>query len=155
MSKMSRRMSLAMRDHIIGEIFQYLQEGEDVNAINDKDDDILILWAARHGYTDLINFLVNSGANIEVIDSFEGYTPLLVSILCSNYETFELLLKAGANPNHKTFKGSSAMSIATLGERFDIVEKLKSYGVEPTPTLEDAAKFREEYKKNKKNNPPN
>jgi len=36
--------------------------------------------------------------------------------------------------------------MATLCKRFDIVEKLKSYGVKPIPTLEDAAKFREEYK---------
>jgi ankyrin repeat protein len=106
MVKMSSRMSLAMKDHIMGEIYQYLQEDEDVNAVDDKIDDTLILWAARHGYIELVDYLIIHGANIEVID-MQGYTPLLASISGYHYEVFELLLESGANPNHKSFKGRS------------------------------------------------
>ncbi|AFY74930.1 hypothetical protein Syn7502_03024 [Synechococcus sp. PCC 7502] len=118
MFKMSLRMRLAIKDHIIGEIYQYLQEGEDINAVDDKIDYTLILWAARHGYIELVDYLIKHKANIEVT-SMEGGTALLNAIIGYHYEEFKLLLESGANPNHKSFK--------------------VGYGVKPTPTLEEAA----------------
>jgi uncharacterized protein len=139
-------MRQAIRRNSPSEIFEYLEEGEDINSIT-NDGTPLLYWAAMEGYSELVQFLLNKGANIEITDS-EFSTPIMVALLCQNYEIFYILLNAGANPNKKDFKGNTCMKIAALRNRLDIIEALKSFGVKASPTLDEAIKIREKIKAN-------
>jgi hypothetical protein len=51
---------------------------------------------------------INNGADIQA-ETFEGYTPLIVTINSSNLDKVRLMLKNGANPNDRSHSGVSAL----------------------------------------------
>jgi ankyrin repeat protein len=57
-----------------------------------------LMWAARNGQADLVNLLIDSGANMNAITK-DGWTALVHAIDNKHVETAQLLLERGADPN--------------------------------------------------------
>lgn len=57
-----------------------------------------LVWAARNGKTDLINLLLNRGADVNAITK-DGFTALVHAIDNKHVETAHLLLQRGADPD--------------------------------------------------------
>lgn len=65
--------------------------------------------AARSRKTDLVQFLLDSGADVNSRDPGQGLTPLLSAVSNGSFENARLLLSQGADPTR---------GIAAVGPRF-------------------------------------
>lgn len=65
------------------------------------DHDTPLQTAARHGQDDVVAFLVEKGADVNVADG-EGYTPLHLAAKGGFHSVVKQLVKAGANVDAKT-----------------------------------------------------
>lgn len=65
-----------------------------------------ILHAADYGQTEIVKYLIEKGANVNVFDEY-GICPLLAAVWESHAETAEVLLKNGANKNVKSPEGKN------------------------------------------------
>ncbi|MFN8578408.1 MAG: ankyrin repeat domain-containing protein [Candidatus Sericytochromatia bacterium] len=74
----------------------------------------------------LINTLLENGANVDLIGNSEGVSPLLLSFYIKNMEITELLLKYGADINIKNYinknnnLSGNTILIQAVRKRFDI-----------------------------------
>jgi hypothetical protein len=93
------------------EIMRLVQQGGDVQALNEKGYSILH-HAAIHGHSDDIPYLVWRGANVNAGDDSEGVriviqasrrraTPLSSAITKGHPKAVEALIAAGANVNYR------------------------------------------------------
>ncbi len=88
----------------------------DENIINQRNPDpnkcnkTIIMRAAERGYIDIINTLLNRGANINAKDS-DGYTALMPAAIYLHLNVVELLLKAGANALLAAYTGETALKL--------------------------------------------
>ena len=62
--------------------------------------------ASRKGKLTFLSALIELGAKLEVELSFSGWTPLEEAAYWGQSEAASALLKAGADPNHMTKKGT-------------------------------------------------
>jgi ankyrin repeat protein len=93
----------------------------DVNA-TDKDGKTPLWSAAAAGYTNLIELLLQNGANVNV-----GISPLLGAIMNNRYEVVPLLLAHGASPTASDLNGDDALDRAALQGSPALAELLLPY----------------------------
>ncbi|CAH3039923.1 unnamed protein product [Pocillopora meandrina] len=88
--------------------------GFDVNAeiLNGRSG---IHFAADYGQSNVIEYLISKGADINRADKY-GITPLLASIYESNTDCVKLLLEKGADKTLKAPDGSSYIECAEIDE---------------------------------------
>ena len=70
--------------------------------------------AARHGYQDMLRYLIAQGCDKEVRCAVNRMTPLHYAAIYQKAETFRFLLKAGANPRATTALGETLLHLAVL-----------------------------------------
>ena len=90
-----------------------ISTGLDVNARNPVSGDPLLFTASLMGHTDIISFLLEKGADINV-QNREGNSSLHVAAFLGRAEAAELLLKHGINVHVRNIQGGTAMDNATL-----------------------------------------
>jgi ankyrin repeat protein len=81
----------------------------------------------RRGYLQIVNLLLNNGANIEADDD-KGARPLHVAASASHFEIVKSLIAKGADMKALTSVGRSALSLARRGNFNNVVEFLRSLG---------------------------
>ena len=88
------------------EVKKFIQGGGDVNIVeNDcKTEGTFLHNAIRDGNTEIVDFLLNSGANIE-IRNFLDMTPLFFAARFNQFEIAKLLLAKGARVDVKSSWG--------------------------------------------------
>ncbi len=79
--------------------------------------------ACKLNCTEVIKILLMYGANPDTEDPV-----LLISVANGNLEAVKLLLQYGADPNRRTYSGASAIYIATIGKKIDIIKELLAAG---------------------------
>jgi ankyrin repeat protein len=90
-----------------------------------------ILWqAARSRKTDLVRFLINSGADVNSRDPRQGGTPLLSAVVNGSYENARLLLNRGADPNGRDKSGYAALWYAATSENTGLITLLLEHGAD-------------------------
>lgn len=90
-----RLMYLANEGDLEG-IKELLESGTDVN-FRDIDDRTALHVAACQGYSDVVDFFIKNGAEIDPKDRW-GSTPLADAIHYKNHDVIKLLEKHGAKP---------------------------------------------------------
>jgi ankyrin repeat protein len=96
--------------------------------------------AASYGEDDLIQFLVSSGANIELTDH-DGDTPLLV---CENAATYELLIRLGANPNARNNNNEGIIEKILDDENLEMMQYFVEKGMLDEATVQKKLGLTEE-----------
>ena len=86
-----------------------------------------LVWAARNGRTDLVNLLLDRGADINIITK-DGFTALVHSLENKHRDTAHLLLRRGANPNLEEDNCSPALPIAAKYGLVDLVREVLNLG---------------------------
>jgi len=71
-----------------------------------------VLFAARHGYTDAVTLLLNSGADIDQISGGDRTSPLLMATINGHFDLAKVLLDKGANPRLASDNGVTALYAA-------------------------------------------
>jgi len=125
-----------------------IQYGADVNQAESFLGQTPLMWAASKNYYDIVELLLENGAEVDTqsrrvaYDGTEGddiprnmpaggMTALLFASRDGAYESLELLLNYGANPNIRNYDEFPAMNLAILNQHYDITELLYDYGADP------------------------
>lgn len=90
--------------------------------VNEKilNHETLLHYASRNGYLDMVKKLLDYGANVDQITSFNGYTPLWMASQNNHLDVVMALLSAGANVNKVISDSRSSLYIASKNGYFDI-----------------------------------
>ena len=95
-----------------------------------------LMYAAEKGDTLLLKILVLNGANIE-LSRVEETTPLMVAVLNQQFGAAHILLKKGANPNHRDRYGGSSLIYAAGLNDYSMADLLLFFGA--SDSLKDKA----------------
>ena len=99
----------------------------------------LINLACSKGNIEIIKYLLLQGESINSQDSFDGYTPLLISINTDNFELFKFLLENGADPNIKCFFGDS-IDLIIQQKKYKYINILLKNGISKNRLIKKAKK---------------
>ncbi|KAK5637085.1 hypothetical protein RRF57_012797 [Xylaria bambusicola] len=86
-----------------------------------------LLWAARDGHLDIVQILLDRGANIDMDDN-EGYSPLSWAAENGHVEVTKLLLDKGADMESVAHNGTTALSLAAAYGNAEVVKLLIERG---------------------------
>uniref|UniRef100_A0A2K6WF68 Acyl-CoA-binding domain-containing protein 6 n=1 Tax=Onchocerca volvulus TaxID=6282 RepID=A0A2K6WF68_ONCVO len=87
---------------------------------NDENQLSALHWASDRGRLELVDFLVDAGADVNIQD-YSGQTPLhyvlfnqaIVAVSCSHRSVVDFLLKKGADPTIADFEGNCPLDIVS------------------------------------------
>ena len=91
----------------------------------------MLCIAARSGRKNMIEWLVDRGAEIDIISKDRGYSPIMDAVWKSSTEIVELLITLGADLNIVSNDGQSALIVATGSSNLKICELLVKNGADP------------------------
>lgn len=87
-----------------------------------------IITAAKTENIEVIQFLLNKGADINECDQF-GDTALLIAVAGKNIPLIKYLVEHGANVNPKPgYRGSTPLSLAIKKGNMEIIKYLTDHG---------------------------
>jgi len=88
----------------------FLKKKGDINALTSCNNDnwALLHYAVHYGNLDMVSFLIDKGANVE-IKSKEGKTPLHLAVEEAKQNIINLLLDRGADIEAKNNDGRTPM----------------------------------------------
>ena len=90
----------------------------------------LLGQAARGRKTDLVQFLLDSGAGVNSRDPVQGGTPLLSAVMNGSLENASLLLSRGADANSRDNDGRTALWYASISENTGLIALLLKHGAD-------------------------
>jgi len=92
-----------------------------------RDGATALFIAAQEGHPDLVNLLINHGADLDLSDE-DGISPLYIASYQGHLAIVKILLDAGANPNHLGKDSTSPLYIASQEGYAEIVHLLHVVG---------------------------
>lgn len=111
-----------------------IDAGADPNS-RDIDNKTPVHYAAKTWKPNnkILLLLLDAGGEVNVRDKDWGWTPLMYALHQNNISLFELLLKAGADPNIQSNNGNTSLHWAVLFnyKSPDIIKELLDAGADP------------------------
>ncbi|WP_353272741.1 ankyrin repeat domain-containing protein [Wolbachia endosymbiont (group A) of Urophora cardui] len=103
----------------------FLEKKGDINALTSCNNDnwALLHYAVHYSNFDMVSFLVDKGANIE-IRSKEGQTPLHLAVEEAKQNIINLLLDRGADIEAKNNDGRTPLYLAAYNNDSGVIELL-------------------------------
>ena len=105
-----------------------LEAGANVDALDEWGFSPL-MTAAEVGAVDIVSFLINAGADVDLIASCLECGDETALILAAHYghsDVVELLVRSDANVNHRNYDDLTALDIAKQKEHTEVVNILQS-----------------------------
>jgi len=91
-----------------------------------------LILASQQGRRDVIEFLLEQHAELDVIDQY-GNNALWAACYADNSDCIAALIQAGININHQnSASGATALMFAASSGREQVVEQLLAAGADPT-----------------------
>lgn len=109
-----------------------LENGANINdkEVRDTIDQTPLIVAADGGCKDIVEMLLEAGANIEHRND-QGETALIAAAQNGHKEIVQMLLDAGANVNQENADGETALDLTIkLRHKKDLVDLLLEHGAE-------------------------
>lgn len=106
-----------------------LKKGVPINCHDENEGTTPLIGACISGQDELINFLLESGADVNMPD-FLGNTPLIAESQAGYAPMVKRFLDKGAQVNHVNNEGNTALYIACFIERVEIVKLLLQAGAD-------------------------
>ena len=86
-------------------------------------------WACANDHCTVVEFLLDSGANIDALSSHQD-TPLLLALQNRHYQIARILIERGSNLAASEISGTSALILASSRGALDIVQLLLQKGAD-------------------------
>jgi len=121
-----------------------LSKGADVNYQSQKLESkglSAVFTSAANGKTDVLKYLLESGANTELLNK-AGDTPLMETSKRPLPESVKLLIEHKANVNAKGPRGHTALIYAGYNGQVENIKLLLAAGAEPNATANDGENSR-------------
>jgi ankyrin repeat protein len=132
-----------------------LENGANINdkEVRDTIDQTPLIVAADGGCKDIVEMLLEAGANIEHRND-QGETALIAAAQNGHKEIVQMLLDAGANVNQENADGETALDLTIkLRHKKDLVDLLLEHGDEASGIKKKRkTKTRRNKKRNKRMN---
>ena len=107
------------KDNDIHGFYKILKDDTiDINDIEVEGTTGLMI-SAMNGHTEMLQFLIHSGANLDLKDTSYGWTALMYATFYGQLEAVKILLKHGADPTIPAQNGCTALDLATLSDDSD------------------------------------
>ena len=94
-------------------IKRYIKEGRDVNALDKTFQISAMSWGALHGQTEVVQFLIENGADVNV-KSGDGATPLHSAAFLGRTDVTKLLLENGADIKARSNDGATPVDVLSV-----------------------------------------
>ncbi|MCL2312573.1 MAG: ankyrin repeat domain-containing protein, partial [Firmicutes bacterium] len=119
-------------EEILTEIEGLLKEIVDINLKN-KERMTLLTYAAMYNHIKVTKLLLNSGADINLTEGNDDYTPLIVAANYGQEKIVDILIKVpGIELNKVTKHKETALTLAVMRRKNKIVEILmQANGIDP------------------------
>ncbi|CAI8051569.1 Protein TANC2 [Geodia barretti] len=98
---MDRPHFMELHLKVMWQIVRLLLEKRADVSICDKNGCSPVYGASQNGHTDVVDLLVQAGADIHLATTEYGSVPLGIAAAKGHTETVQRLLELGANPNHQ------------------------------------------------------
>uniref|UniRef100_A0A0K0FLF7 SOCS box domain-containing protein n=1 Tax=Strongyloides venezuelensis TaxID=75913 RepID=A0A0K0FLF7_STRVS len=110
-----------------------LKYGANINAeaLPKQDNRTALHYAVLSGSYELVNLLIDLGANINMTKEYDKASPLDLAVLKDDVKLVEIILKAGGDPNLVHTYIGSALHLACcsdLKNQVEIIKLLLKYG---------------------------
>jgi ankyrin repeat protein len=106
---------------------ELLAAGADANYTKDGDGRTALHKAARWGYLEIVQALVDAGADVQK-RRMDGCTALIMAASNGHLEVVKALVSANADVNQANNRGQTPINKATDSNKAPVVEFLKSVG---------------------------
>lgn len=113
----------AARDGDIASVRDLIQQGAGVNT-QDLRLSTPLHHAVEQGRAEVVQALIAAQANLDLGDACCSNSPLHVAYYRHDWQTFKLLVQAGADVNHRNRFGNSLLQLAALDGNEEIVKLL-------------------------------
>jgi ankyrin repeat protein len=108
-----------------------LQHGADVDATTSRGETALLL-AAKSGYVDIAEQLLQSGADPLAAEASYGDTAIYIAAMNGFLDVVKLMVSSGVDVNLQNSRtGETALWVAAMDNRADVVAFLLSAGADP------------------------
>ncbi|HET9941870.1 MAG TPA: ankyrin repeat domain-containing protein [Terriglobia bacterium] len=134
----------ASRSGNVAAVRLLLDRGVDVNATDAFQKQTALMWAAAEGHTDVVDALLNAGADpnrkAHVTSLTErknadhptgGFTALMWAARNGHEDTAKRLVQGKADMTLKNGDGATATMVAIYNDRFDMAKVLLDIGADP------------------------
>ncbi|XP_076812635.1 fibronectin type 3 and ankyrin repeat domains 1 protein-like [Clavelina lepadiformis] len=116
-----------------GAVVKRLREAGAQWTCCDKGGSTPLHWAIDGGNCELIQWMIDDGAPVDIKDKTSGWTPLLrCAAITGDPSVAEVLLSSGAEVDCTDIDGKTALMIASLNGYMAFVEKLVENGADVT-----------------------
>ena len=122
---------LAVRGNLVKRVDAYLSAGGNVNARTTGEwanGSTLLHHAADSGSFEVVKILIQSGADVEARNIYQGATPLHRAAIQGHTDVIRLLLEQGAQINALTGDGETPLFESVTYGRLDVVRLLLRRG---------------------------
>jgi ankyrin repeat protein len=113
------------------ETVKLLVENKSIVDHANKKGETALFKASERGHTDIVAFLIDKGANVNVQTNVTKRTPLMYAVLKRRQDTAKLLLEKGADPNISDLQGITAWRIAQVSRQPEMMKMLEAAGAKP------------------------
>lgn len=115
----------------INTIRDTISQGIDINAIS-SNGEAALHKAIRMNHLSIVKMLLKAGANPNLKEEEQEYSPLMIALNWSNVDwaIFQALLEAGADINSRASRGETALMLAVFKLNLKAVEKLLELGAD-------------------------
>ena len=103
------------------EIVAALLEKKPKVDLRDGTGKTALFHASSGDFAETVQLLLDAGANVNLADSDEGFTPLMVAAAEGQLEVVQLLIKHGADATMQDIDGDNALSFAMQRQHRDVV----------------------------------
>jgi len=126
---MQKWLEILKNDDFVG-AKKYIKNGADVNEENENGESVLAIGIRHHCDDELLDLLVENGANIYDFDS-EGVSIFDMAITYNNLHMYEHILKSGIDVNKTNRKsGFTPLMCAACYGRIEIAKSLLDQGAD-------------------------
>lgn len=92
------------------------EEFDDLSHMN------MLHYTIQAGKYDFATYLIERGADLNIVDKEDRWTPLMYAAQKQNLKMIHLLIERGANPNYKDIDGFTPLSVAVDTGNKEVVE---------------------------------